>query len=146
MTGMEMIIIKGNEVILGKVRHDGYDAVDWLKANSKLVLAMPFEDIWPDYFKYHMTNVVDMEHECESSYNFTGYRFTPGKLKKHPLGKEEAIISEAQRRLRLAALDPVLEDGFTCSYGDYGVVIDLDKQRITINGMAMAKFFKDYYA
>lgn len=148
MTGNETIIIKGGEAVLGKVRHSGYDIVDFLTENKSAVLGMALDQVWPAYYSWRINGMSQdsLSAEIPTSFQTSGFKFSiPAGIDKK---KEDDLIDSAQSHLAVLekakqAQDPNFNEGFLCGYSDYCVLINLDDQTITINGKDISKYEGD---
>lgn len=153
MTGAEWIIVKGKKAVLGKVRHDGMDCLDWLKqmSGSKL-FRMKLNDVWKAYWAWRQNNwkkfdekydpkvdgspfVSAASDETDSNYQVGGFPFDiPQGMKKN------------FKKLYVFAHTKIpQDDDFQCGYGDYEVFINLDDKTTLVNGKPVSKVKDDGY-
>lgn len=141
MTGNTTIIVKSNKVILGKVRHSGYNMLDWLKEKGKNVFRMKMKNVWSVYWIWRRKRSSDVSQDCEieSKFNFKGFSFeVPPELPTNShyfdvlqsLAESELKIYEK----KIQKKNPDFYEGFRCGYGDYRILIDFDRKYIEVNG------------
>lgn len=121
MTGATVFIIYGDSVVIGKVRHDGFELEDIMKDLIKEPIdetksdSKPHVGFWMKTYLKFLEEMMgyDVTYEIESIFQYTGFETT-----------KKGTILDTLTKIPL-------EDDFSCSYGDYMYVIDLDNKTIT---------------
>ena len=139
MTGMEMLVVGGNECVLGKVRHDGYDVVDWIEhVGADNVLKMKLDGVWKAYYGWRWKKMSDISRmsEIESEYQKGGFPFKT--VEKASAMSAEDLMEQANEYLQeeesaKMIKEPDFYEGYLCGYKDYEVVVNIDAGKITIN-------------
>jgi hypothetical protein len=127
MTGAEVLIKKGNSVVLGKVRHSGYGVKDFFK--GKKIFNIDHTELWKKFLEFRRKDYSDISlgSEIQTEYD-EGFC---------NVFLEEPIITDDDKFLNVVELienlikscDP--QDGYLCGYTDYMVLVDYDKKKIT---------------
>ncbi len=129
MTGAEIIVVFGSDVLVIKVRHDGYDTVDFFKQfDFDKVL---FWDFGKNYYDWRtqLYQLLNEEHEIDGGENYqkTGYFFTCNGVKHDdPADAFRTLTYTYCEELKVK--DP--SNGFLCSYGDYKWLVDYGTKQI----------------
>ena len=127
MTGAEILIKMGEDCVFGKVRHSGYDIVDFVKEKGDGLFDIPFDDMWKEYYSWRTEKFDDfsIESEIESDYQQTGFR---GKVVQDEslVGQFEKTCSALEDEIAEMDKDSI----FLCSYSDYRVLIDCDNRNV----------------
>jgi hypothetical protein len=118
MTGAEVVIRNGRTCVLGKVRHDGYDVVDFFNPKNLSQFSGSPKELWDAYrhfraSQYGYSNPLGGDADIDS-------RFLDGFEFPFRGGDLEHLIQTAENMI--TAVDP--DDGYLCSYGDYCLLIE----------------------
>lgn len=109
MTGAEVVIRKGRTCVLGKVRHDGYDVVEFFNPKDLSQFIGSPKDLWGAYRNFRGTDNYDITSQFLDGYEFP---FRGGDL--------DHLIQTAEQMIETADSN----DGYLCSYGDYRLLIE----------------------
>lgn len=118
MTGATVIIRKNNLIIMGKVRHSGYDVEEFF---GPTIFTVPFESLWPEYLKWRRKDFtpIDLASEIRTSFD-AGFRIT--------ISKEPKTWTELMYITHKAIETTNPNDGYLCGYTDYVLFIDYNKK------------------
>lgn len=127
MTGAEVLIKNGNNVILGKVRHSGYDVKEFFK--GKKIFKTDYTELWKKYLEFRRKDFSDvcLKSEITTEYD-NGFC---------NIFVEEPVITNNDEFYSLVKhIESLIEssnpeDGYLCGYTDYMVLVDYDKKKVT---------------
>jgi hypothetical protein len=127
MTGAEVLIKKGNSIVLGKVRFDGYDVKDFFK--GKKIFNIDHLELWKKYLEFRRKDFSDvcLKSEITTEYD-NGFC--------NVFVKEPVIIDIDEFNSVVKHIESLIEssnpeDGYLCGYTDYMVLVDYDKKKVT---------------
>ena len=131
MTGATVIIRKNNLIIMGKVRHSGYDIFEFF---GPTIFSVPFESLWPEYLKWRRKNFtpIDLASEIRTSFD-TGFKITISKT-----GKTWKELMEITHDA-IENIDP--NDGYMCGYTDCVLFINYNKKTVQLGRWDWEKKF-----
>jgi len=126
MTGATVIIRKNNLIIMGKVRHSGYDVEKFF---GPTIFSVSFESLWPRYLKWRRKdfNPIDLGGEIKTSFD-TGFRITASKIPS----TWEKLIDMLHNLIYV--MDP--DDGYLCGYDDHTLFVNFNKRTIQKCGIS----------
>jgi hypothetical protein len=131
MTGLEIIACLNGKARLFKVRHDGYAVEDYV-AKFQVPTAKTLQEAI-EHFKnwfFDASNYGPEDPSVDVETNFSlGYEFTPSNA------AFQEMVSQACDELETmgASGTLTLDEGLTCGYDDYTLLIDLDNGQFIIN-------------
>jgi len=127
MTGAEVLIKQGNSVVLGKVRHDGYDVKDFFK--GKKIFNIDHLELWKEYLKFRRKDFSDicLKSEIQTEYD-EGFC---NVFSEEPIITDDDTFYNVVKAIEnlIESCNP--EDGYLCGYTDYMVLVDYDKKKVT---------------
>ena len=130
MTGATVIIIKGNRICLGEVRHTGMDVMDFFIPANIATVATP-KELWNNYLNDRRKSFSDISLASE----ITETDFDKGVCFQHSI--KGLSLGKVFDQLLKAGHSFIEEtssqecDGYLCGYSDYCLLISLDDQTIT---------------
>lgn len=121
MTGGTLIAKEGNQVIVWKIRHDGYFVESFIEEELVKRSDILFSTIVPEFQKY-FGPIPNPDDEISTKY-VTGFHMT---VPTH-IG-----LAEVEEHVHDVMVG--MDDGFGCTYSDYIAVVDFKNRQILVNG------------
>jgi hypothetical protein len=127
MTGATILIKKGNSVILGKVRFDGFDVKDFFK--GKKIFNIDHLELWKKYLEFRRKDFSDIciKSEIQTEYD-KGFC---NEFLEEPVIVDQNTFYNVVGRIEDLIEKSNPDDGYLCGYSDYSVLVDYDKKKVS---------------
>lgn len=140
MTGLEVLVKQGKTYGLFKYRHDGYVAIDYVDQYARPNFSSIKEALdHVNTFFYADGGSKTDDGEVETMF-LDGFIFASNKELVPNVTSFDDILEDAEPIL-IKNQDDINDkgenycEGLLCPYGDYQLLIDLDKKTVTLNGI-----------